>query len=107
MNAWAHRATRVTTLWPTLAGDRSRQVLNLTAATAQVPLPTSWGPRFAEDEQPPNVLQPAPYTFAVWLPIFASSMGYRGFQAQDAGHDSELMRAIGWPLAPRWDFCWV
>jgi len=99
VNASAPRATRVTTLWRTLAGDRSRQVLTLTAATAQVLLPTLWGPRFAEDEQPPNVIQPAPYTFAVWLPIFASSMGYAGLQARGAGRDSELMRAVGWPLA--------
>jgi len=80
-------------------GDRSRQALTLTAAAAQVLLPTLWGPRFAEDEQPPNVIQPAPYTFGVWLPIFASSLGYAGLQARRTGRDSKLMRAIGWPLA--------
>ena len=58
MNASARRATRVTTLWPTLAGDRSGQVLTLTAATAQVLLPTLWGPRFAENEQPRNSFSP-------------------------------------------------
>ena len=79
-------------------GDRSRQALTLTAAAAQVLLPTLWGPRFAEDEQPPNVIQPAPYTFGVWLPIFASSLGYAGLQARRTGRDSELMRATGWPL---------
>ena len=63
-------------------GDRSRQVITLTAAAGQVLLPTLWGPRFAEDEQPPNVIQPAPYTFGVWLPIFASSLGYAGLQAR-------------------------
>ena len=99
MSGSARRGTRVTKLWRTLSGDRSRQVLTLTAATAQVLLPTLWGPRFAADEQPPNVIQPAPYTFAVWLPIFTSSMGYAGLQARGAGRDSELMRAIGWPLA--------
>ncbi len=57
------------------------------------------GSAFAEDEQPPNVVQPAPYTFAVWLPIFASSLGYAGLQARESGRDDELMRAIGWPLA--------
>ena len=80
-------------------GDRSRQVITLTAAAGQVLLPTLWGPRFAEDEQPPNVIQPAPYTFGVWLPIFASSLGYAGLQARRTGRDSKLMRAIGWPLA--------
>jgi hypothetical protein len=82
-----------------VTGDRSRQVLTLTAATAQVLLPTLWGPRFAQDEHPPDVIQPAPYTFAVWLPIFASSLGYAGLQARGTGRDSELARAVGWPLA--------
>ena len=78
MSAAARRATRQTRLWRLATADRSRQALTLTAAAAQVLLPTLWGPRFAEDEQPPNVIQPAPYTFAVWMPIFASSLGYAG-----------------------------
>ena len=99
MSAPGRGGTRVSKLWRTLSGDRSRQVLTLTAATAQVLLPTLWGTRFAEDEQPPNVIQPASYTFAVWLPIFASSLGYAGLQAQGAARENELMRAVGWPLA--------
>ena len=93
------QTTRRTRLWRMATGDRSRQVITLTAAAGQVLLPTLWGPRFAEDEQPPNVIQPAPYTFGVWLPIFASSLGYAGLQTRSPGRDSELMRAIGWPLA--------
>ncbi len=79
--------------------ERSARLFGLTAATAQVLLPTVWGPRFAEEEQPPNVIQPASYAFAVCLPIFATSIGYAGLQARGAGREGELMRAVGWPLA--------
>ncbi len=85
--------------WQTLSGNRSRQVVGCAAAAAQILLPTLLGPRFTEDEQPPNVIQPAPYTFGVWLPIFAASAGYAGRQASPAAGQSDVARRIGWPLA--------
>ena len=86
-------------VWRMLSGDRSRQVVTCVAAAAQVLLPTLWAPRFAEDEQPPDVIGPAPYTFGVWLPIFAASAGYAGLQARPGSRESDVMRASGWPLA--------
>lgn len=86
-------------LWRLLSGDRSRQLITCAAAAAQVLLPTLWGPRFAEDVRPPDVIGPAPYTFGVWLPIFAASAGYAGLQARPGSRESEVMRAVGWPLA--------
>ncbi len=82
-----------------LSGDRSRQVAGVAAAAAQILLPTLLGPRFDEDEQPPDVVQPAQYTFGVWLPIFAASAGYAGLQARPGTRESDLARTIGWPLA--------
>lgn len=69
------------------------------AALAQVVLPTVAGPRFGPDEQPPQVIQPAPYTFAVWLPIFVTSAASAGLQARPGVRENEVVRRTGWPLA--------
>ena len=90
-------------LWRLLSGDRSRQLITCAAAAAQVLLPTLWGPRFAEDVRPPDVIGPAPYTFGVWLPIFAASAGYAGLQAPPArARARSCARSAGrWPpLSP-------
>lgn len=86
-------------LWQMVSGDRARQVITVAAAAAQVLLPSLYGPRFDSDERPPDVITPAPYTFAVWFPIFAASAGYAGLQARAGSADSELNRRVGWPLA--------
>lgn len=86
-------------LWQLASGDRSRQVATCVAAAAQVLLPTLVGPRFDAYEQPPQVIQPAPYTFAVWLPIFATSAACAGLQARSGARENDVMRRVGWPLA--------
>lgn len=87
-------------VWKVLSGDRSRQVVTCAAAAAaaQVLLPTFAGPSFDRDG-PPNVIQPAPYAFSVWFPIFAWSLGYAGYQARGSAGDHDLFRRAGWPLA--------
>ncbi|MGJ9406490.1 hypothetical protein ACHABQ_09230 [Nesterenkonia aurantiaca] len=86
-------------VWAAASGDSSRQVLTCAAAAAQVLLPTFYGPRFRGEDAPPNVIQPASYTFAVWFPIFASSIAYAVHQARGPARSQEIWRAAGWPLA--------
>ena len=45
---------------------------------AQVALPVLLPPRSDTRDQPPNVIQPSSAAFAVWMPIFAASLGYAG-----------------------------
>lgn len=76
-----------------------RQLATCAAATAQAVLPLVLGPRFDGADQPPNVIQPADYTFAIWFPNFAGSLGYAGYQARPAARDRPVLRRVGWPLA--------
>ncbi|MBP2215520.1 hypothetical protein [Arthrobacter sp. CAN_C5] len=86
-------------VWAFATGDPSRRVLTCAAAAAQVLLPTVYGPRFNGENAPPNVIQPAPYTFTVWFPIFASSIAYAVHQALGPARNLDISRAVGWPLA--------
>ena len=79
--------------------DEVRQWASCAAAVAQVALPTLLPPRFDTRDQPPNVIQPSPATFAVWLPIFATSLGYAAYQARPSLRDQALLRTVGWPLS--------
>ena len=82
---------------PVRRGDRARQLLTLAAAISQTALPVLLPPRFGPDELPPDVLQPAPATFAVWLPIFATSVVHAGLQAMPERADEPVLRAVGGP----------
>lgn len=79
--------------------DVVRQWATCVAAVAQVALPALLPPRFDARDQPPDVIQPSPATFAVWLPIFATSVGYAAHQARPSLRDQALPRTVGWPLA--------
>lgn len=97
VNSWF--STSLLRLRAALSGDRSRQLVTCTAAVSAVLLPTVWGPRFDREDAPPDVITPAPYTFAVWFGIFASALGYAGYQARGSVQDRALFRRVGWPLA--------
>ncbi|MHA7238326.1 hypothetical protein [Arthrobacter sp. TMS1-12-1] len=86
-------------MWAAASGDHSRQALTCAAAAAQVLLPTFYGPRFRGEDAPPDVIQPAPYAFTVWFPIFASSIAYAVHQGRGPARTREVWRAAGWPLA--------
>ncbi|WP_394252104.1 hypothetical protein [Arthrobacter pityocampae] len=86
-------------MWAAASGDSSRQAFTCVAAAAQVLLPTFYGPRFRGGDAPPDVIQPAPYAFAVWFPIFASSIAYAAHQARGPARTREVWRSAGWPLA--------
>lgn len=92
-------SSRIDRVWAAAAGDRSRQAFTCVAAAGQVLLPTVYGPRFRGEDTPPNVIQPAPYAFAVWFPIFASSIAYAVQQARGPARTRDVWRAAGWPLA--------
>lgn len=79
--------------------DVARQAVVLTAAVAQTALPMVWRPSFDRDEQPPNVMQPADWTFAVWGPIFATSIVHGLDQARPTRSEDPALRATGWSLA--------
>ena len=77
----------------------ARQGAVIVAAVAQAVLPTVLGPRFEADEQPPNVLQPAPTTFAVWLPIFATSLWHARVQGLPRHAGDLVFRKVSSPAA--------
>jgi hypothetical protein len=79
--------------------DRVRRILTVAAAVGQVVLPTLLPPRFAPGQEPPEVMQPAPATFAVWLPIFATSLAHAAVQARPSSAADPTLRRIGWPAA--------
>lgn len=80
--------------------DRSRQVLNLVLAVAQVAaaawsVTTGLGPD-ADGRvvsEPPVV--PALYTFSVWSVIYAGSLIYAVYQALPAQRENPLLRRVG------------
>ncbi|HZG91557.1 MAG TPA: hypothetical protein VEZ42_15200 [Pseudonocardia sp.] len=80
-------------------GDVARQVCTVLGAVAQVVLPSVLLPRVRRSIQPPDVVQPAAWTFAVWVPIYAASLAYAAHQARPSQAADPLLREIGWPLA--------
>lgn len=87
--------------WP-LTGNRfdvARQVATVAGALGQVILPTLILPRLRRDLPVPDVAQPAPYAFAAWLPIYATTVAYAGFQARGSMREVPLLRDVGVPLA--------
>ncbi len=79
--------------------DVARQVATVAGAVGQVILPTVSLPRLRRDLPVPDVAQPAPYAFAAWLPIYATTVAYAGFQARRSRREVPLLRDIGVPLA--------
>ncbi|MGY1694726.1 hypothetical protein ACI780_07395 [Geodermatophilus sp. SYSU D00814] len=84
---------------PPAAGDVARQVATVTGAVAQAVLPAVLLPRVRRDLRPPEVAQPAPWAFAVWLPVYAASAAHAARQARPALRADPLLRRTGWPLA--------
>lgn len=81
-----------------LVSDRVRQGLTVVGAVAQVAMPTLLLPRVRRTIEPPDVVQPAPWTCPVWLPIYATSLAYAAHQARPAQRTDPVLREIGWPL---------
>lgn len=79
--------------------DVVRQVATVAGALGQLILPTLILPRLRRDLSVPDVAQPAPYAFAAWLPIYATTLAYAGFQARSSRREVPLLRDIGVPLA--------
>lgn len=73
----------------------ARTVTTLAAAVGQIVLPSLILPRLRRDLEPPDVVQPAAYTFAVWLPVYAVSLGTAVQQARRPG---AVPPEVGWPL---------
>lgn len=79
--------------------DRVRQAVTVAAAVGQAVIPGLLLPRFTSGQEPPNVMQPAPATFTIWLPIFATSLAHATVQALPSRRNDPTLRAIGWPAA--------
>lgn len=71
----------------------------MAGALGQVILPAVILPRLRRDLQVPDVAQPAPYAFAAWLPIYATTVAYAGFQVRPSRREVPLLRDVGVPLA--------
>lgn len=80
-------------------GDIARQVSTVLGAVAQVLLPSVLLPRVRRSVEPPDVVQPAAWAFAVWVPICATSLAYAAHQARHSQATDPVLREIGWPLA--------
>ena len=76
-----------------------RQVVTAAGGIAQVVLPALLLPRFRRSAAPPDVVQPAPWTFAVWLPLYAASLVHVVDQARPSRRSDPVLRSAGWPLA--------
>jgi hypothetical protein len=68
-------------------------------AVGQVVLPVVLLPRFRRDAEPPDVMQPAPYTFGIWFPIFATSLVEAAVQARPSQRTDPVLREVGGPFA--------
>jgi hypothetical protein len=71
----------------------------LAAAVGQAALPTLMRPAFLDAEPPPDVMEPAAPTFAVWLPVFATSLAHGAVQVLRAARRDGAEPPGGWPLA--------
>ncbi len=49
--------------------DVARQAVTVVGGIAQVVLPALLLPRFRRSAPPPDVVEPAPWTVAVWRPV--------------------------------------
>jgi hypothetical protein len=79
--------------------DLVRQVVTAVGGVAQVVLPALLLPRFRRSAPPPDVVQPAPWTFAVWLPVYAASLVHVVDQARPSRRGDPVLRSAGAPLA--------
>lgn len=79
--------------------DAVRRAVTVVAAFAQAASPILLSPQMARTVRPPEVLQPAPATFAVWFPIFAVSLRHASRQAFGRDRDDPVVRSMGWPAA--------
>lgn len=79
--------------------DVARQAVTVVGGVAQVVLPALLLPRFRREAAPPDVVQPAPWTFAVWLPVYAASLVHVADQARPGRRADPVLRTAGWPLA--------
>ncbi|MEP6631810.1 MAG: hypothetical protein ABJA89_15180 [Lapillicoccus sp.] len=68
-------------------------------ALTQAVLPALILPRVRRDLQPPEVAQPAPWAFAIWLPVYAAAAVHAARQARPALRNDPVLRDAGWPLA--------
>ena len=81
----------------------AKDVLTLGAAVAQVVLPSTFPQRVRArlETVVPDVAQPVDATFAVWLPIFASSLALPARQLLPERRRSPAVDELGWgPAAP-------
>ncbi len=88
--------------WRPRGGNRAdvaRQLATVAGALGQAILPAVFLLRLKRDLPVPDVAQPAPYTFAIWLPIYASTVAYASFQARRSRREVLLLRHIGVPMA--------
>lgn len=80
-------------------GDVVRQWVTVMGAVSQAVLPAMILPRLRRDLQPPNVAQPAPWAFVIWLPVYAAAAAHAARQARPALRTDPVLRDTGWPLA--------
>lgn len=80
-------------------GDVVRQLATVVGAVAQAVLPAVILPRVRRDLQPPNVAQPAPWAFVIWLPVYAAATAHAARQTRPAVRTDPVLRDAGWALA--------
>jgi hypothetical protein len=79
--------------------DLARQVATIVGALFQV-LAGAIVPiaRIAE-EDPPSLVAPPSYAFAIWGPIFLLCLAYAAYQGLPANRQNPLLRRVGWFFA--------
>lgn len=79
--------------------DVARQAATIAGAVGQAVLPVVLLPRLREELDVPDVAQPAPYAFTIWLPIYATTLAYAASQARSDRRAEPVLRAVGSPFA--------
>lgn len=89
----------MTTVRGVPTGDLLRQVATVVGAVTQAVLPAVILPRLRGDLRPPDVVQPAPWAFLIWLPVYAAAAAHAARQSRPALRTDPVLRDTGWPLA--------
>lgn len=85
--------------------DLARQAANVVGAIFQVGATAFLGAQIQEQvDTGTPLIEPAPYAFFIWGPIFTLSLAYAVYQALPSRRESPLLRRVGWLTATTF-FC--
>ena len=79
--------------------DLARQVATIVGALFQVLAGAIVPIAQIAEEDPPSLVAPSSYAFAIWGPIFLLCLAYAAYQGLPANRQNPLLRRVGWFFA--------